>query len=57
MNRVCTLALILAGFPAVLSAYTDPGTGMLLWQSLLAVSVGLVFSTRRALARLFRRDQ
>lgn len=56
MSRVITLSLIAAASPTALFAYTDPGTGMLLWQSLLAVSVGFLFSARRVLARVFRRQ-
>ena len=57
MTRVLALTLILAGSPTALLAYTDPGTGMLIWQSVLAVSVGFLFTTRRLLARVFRRDR
>jgi len=31
-------------------AYTDPGTGALIWQMLLAASVGFMFYFRRLLA-------
>ncbi len=31
-------------------AYTDPGTGALIWQMLLAASVGFMFYARRLLA-------
>ncbi len=57
MARVLTLSLLLAGTPASLMAYTDPGTGMLLWQSVMAVSIGFLFTTRRVLAKVFRRHQ
>ena len=30
-------------------AYTDPGTGALIWQMLIAASVGVMFYARRAL--------
>jgi hypothetical protein len=52
--RIC---LIVAGTPASAMAYTDPGTGMLVWQSLMAVSVGFLFTGRRFLARVFKRNQ
>ncbi len=57
MNRVLTLALIVAATPATALAYTDPGTGMLIWQSVMAVSIGFLFTTRRVLARVFKRNQ
>ena len=57
MVRVLTLSLLLAGTPSALLAYSDPGTGMLIWQSLTAVSIGFLFTTRRVLARVFKRNQ
>jgi hypothetical protein len=33
-------------------AYADPGSGTLLWQMLVAVSVGFMFNIRRILAWL-----
>ena len=41
------LFLLVLGTRA-LSAYTDPGTGALLWQILLAGAVGSLFYFRRA---------
>lgn len=57
MIHVLGVALIVAGSPISLMAYTDPGTGVLVWQSIMAVSVGFLFSTRRLLARVFKRNQ
>lgn len=57
MTRILGLSLILATSPTALLAYTDPGTGMLVWQSVLAVSVGFLFTTRRLLARFLKRDR
>jgi hypothetical protein len=57
MHRTLNLLIVAAGCPTVLMAYTDPGTGMLVWQSILAVSVGFLFTTRRLLARVFKRNQ
>jgi len=48
---------MVAGSPTVMMAYTDPGTGMLVWQSIMAVSIGFLFATRRILARVFKRNQ
>ena len=39
------MILVLCVTPA--HAYTDPGTGALIWQMLLAASVGVMFYARR----------
>jgi hypothetical protein len=36
-------------------AYMDPGTGALIWQTLLAAGIGVTFYFRRVL-RWFKRD-
>lgn len=40
---------ILLGFPERASAYTDPGSGALLWQSMIAALAGIGFYWRRFL--------
>ncbi len=57
MIRTLGVALMVAGNPSVLMAYADPGTGMLIWQSVIAISVGFLFTTRRVVARVFKRHQ
>lgn len=57
MIRALGVTLMVAGCPTVMLAYTDPGTGMLVWQSVMAVSIGFLFTTRRILARVFKRNQ
>ena len=57
MNRALFLSFIVAATPTSLMAYTDPGTGMLVWQSVMAVSIGFLFTTRRFLTRVFKRNQ
>jgi hypothetical protein len=57
MIHVLFLSAMVAGMPTSLMAYTDPGTGILVWQSVMAVSIGFLFSTRRLLARVFKRNQ
>jgi len=57
MIRALGVTLMVAGSPTVMLAYTDPGTGMLVWQSVMAVSIGFLFTTRRILARVFKRNQ
>lgn len=37
-------------------AYVDPGSGMLIWQSLTATAIGAAFYFRRFVLRLLRRD-
>ena len=45
------LVLLLLAAPAF--GYTDPGTGLMLWQILGAVLVGLMFHARRVVTRLW----
>ena len=49
------LALVglLLWLPERASAYADPGSGALLWQTLIAAFVGAIFYFRRALIRVF----
>ncbi|GEM_PF-1084517 len=49
-GALCTLA------PHARAAYTDPGTGALLWQTLMAAAVGFSFYIRRFIQRLLRRN-
>jgi ABC-type thiamine transport system substrate-binding protein len=41
--------------PRPAQAYTDPGSGLLLWQILVAGAVGLLFYFRKFKSKLFRR--
>ena len=43
----CVLLLMLASTEVPLKAYTDPGSGYLIWQVLAAGFVGLVFQVRK----------
>jgi hypothetical protein len=54
-NLPCSLTLLSTLFllPAAAGAYTDPGSGALLWQMLMAAFVGVMFSLRR-MANWFR---
>lgn len=45
LPALCAVAVILAEMPA--AAYTDPGSGALLWQVLVAGFVGAMFYFRR----------
>jgi hypothetical protein len=49
------LLLLLTAIPGSASAYTDPGSGALIWQALAASFVGMMFYARRLL-RFFRRE-
>ena len=57
MIRILGVALMAACSPTILSAYADPGTGILIWQSAIAVSIGFLFTTRRLVARVFKRNR
>ncbi|HSE37548.1 MAG TPA: hypothetical protein VLG74_09620 [Blastocatellia bacterium] len=58
--NVCVLVLVLLfATQARVHAYTDPGTGTLIWQMLVAASFGVMFYLRRILTwarKLRRRD-
>jgi len=51
-GRVALLAVWIVILEQKARAYTDPGSGQLLWQTLIAASVGLAFSFHRILAWL-----
>jgi hypothetical protein len=51
---LCAAAVLLAEMPA--AAYTDPGSGALLWQILVAGFVGAMFYFRR-FTQWFRRKK
>lgn len=51
-SRMRLLVLLLT--PSGLFAYTDPGSGALLWQMMVAAFVGIMFSLRR-MADWFRK--
>ncbi|MFB3778500.1 MAG: hypothetical protein ACE141_12860 [Bryobacteraceae bacterium] len=48
-----------AGLPLAMPAYgyTDPGSGLMLWQVLGAVFIGLMFHARRVVMRLWPRKR
>ena len=49
------LALAIAIIPTRAHAYTDPGSGALIWQGLMAAGVGALFYVRRFVQALRRR--
>ena len=55
-SDVVVLAVILTlGTVSNAEAYMDPGTGALIWQTLLAAGIGATFYFRRVF-RWFKRD-
>jgi hypothetical protein len=55
-SDVVVLVIILTlGTVSNAEAYMDPGTGALIWQTLLAAGIGVTFYFRRVL-RWFKRD-
>ena len=59
LHTTCVLLVLLLMSAASnpLQAYTDPGSGLLLWQSLVGGFIGLSFLFRKYIGRLFtRRD-
>ena len=54
MRKDLTLALLLA-LPTGLFAYTDPGTGVFLYQAMAASLVGVVWTARRFISRILAR--
>jgi len=50
---------LLMALPSLAHAYTDPGSGLLLWQLLGSFFIGLLFYFRRIIAfikKLFRKN-
>lgn len=57
--RTAYLLVVLLGMGAALNplqAYTDPGSGLLLWQSLVGGFVGLSFLFRKYIGQLLMRN-
>lgn len=55
-NILIWLLILFVAAPSQVFAYTDPGSGTLLWQMIVAGSIGLAFYFRRMLgwARLLK---
>ena len=48
INRIIQLSLLLLlTLPSLAHAYTDPGSGLLLWQMLGSFCIGLLFNLKR----------
>jgi len=57
MTLVLFLFLLLISMVAPAEAYTDPGSGLLLWQLIVAGFVGCVaFRCRKIVHFIFKRD-
>jgi hypothetical protein len=60
MKRLLAVLYLCLLFPSYAHAYSDPGSGIMLWQLTVSFCVGLLFYFRRALgffARLLRKDE
>ncbi len=56
-SDVLVMAVLLTvGTASNAEAYMDPGSGALIWQTLLAAGIGVTFYFRRVL-RWFKRDK
>ncbi|MGH9581280.1 MAG: hypothetical protein ACRD2R_09805 [Terriglobales bacterium] len=53
LGTALAVALAFLLLPARAHAYTDPGSGMLIWQALMAALVGAGFYFRKFLIRFF----
>lgn len=47
--NIIKLTILLLAFPVIAHAYTDPGSGLLLWQLIGSFLVGLLFYLRKIL--------
>ena len=54
---IIALISIFTLVPEDAHAYTDPGTGFMLWQLLVSAFVGLLFYFRKFISLIFRRDR
>lgn len=54
IRRVLVLALLGVGMPLTAHAYVDPGTGMLVWQSLIAAVGAFVVFVRNPMSAVKR---
>ena len=53
MNAFGIILLVMC-CPTYSYGYTDPGTGILLWQGLVAGGMGFLFTTRRTLKHVMK---
>jgi len=60
MKHLAPVLFLCLLLPANAHAYSDPGSGLMLWQLAVSFVVGLLFYCRRivsAIARLFKNDR
>ncbi len=55
--RGCGLLLLLAASERSLKAYSDPGSGALLWQVLAGAAIGALYYLRRIVAFFQKKDR
>ena len=53
--RTQTITTLLLGLPLAAYGYTDPGTGVFVYQAIMAAMVGAGWAARRFIARLMGR--
>lgn len=56
MKASLTVAVLLASIPIAAYGYTDPGTGAFVYQAAIAGLMGLIWTGRRIVRRLFSRQ-
>jgi len=60
MKRILAPLAICLSFPVAAHAYSDPGSGIMLWQLTVSFFIGLLFYCRRIMnffSRLLKRDE
>jgi len=60
MKRILHVLYLCLCFPALAHAYSDPGSGLMLWQLAVSFFIGLLFYCKRflgVLARLIKRGE
>jgi hypothetical protein len=60
MKRLLAVLYLCLLFPASAHAYSDPGSGIMMWQLTVSFFIGLLFYFRRFLsffAGLFKKDE
>lgn len=60
MKRLFAVLYLCLLFPASAHAYSDPGSGIMLWQLTVSFFIGLLFYFRKILgffSRLLRKDE
>jgi len=54
--RNCLILSLLLGVPGAAYGYTDPGTGIFVYQAIMATVLGGAWAVRRAIGRIFHKS-